>query len=88
MRGHRCLSPALEGGTRIPWSDLLRHGFDLDALRCPRCAGTMRVVAVVQDRDECLRYMEHAGIPTRRDVPQRAWDPVPIDPVPQDNWIA
>jgi hypothetical protein len=82
------ISPALDGGTRIPWADLLRHGFDLDALRCPRCAGTMRVLAVVQDRDECLRYMEHAGIPTRRDVPQRAWDPVPIDPAPQDDWVA
>lgn len=82
------ISPALEGGTRIPWADLLRHGFDLDALRCPRCAGTMRVVAVVQDRDECLRYMEHAGIPTRREVPQRAWDPVPIDPVSRDDWVA
>jgi hypothetical protein len=32
------ISPALDGGTRIPSADLLRHGFDLDALRCPRCA--------------------------------------------------
>jgi hypothetical protein len=62
--------------------------FDPDALRCPRCAGTMRVAAVVQDRDECLRYMEHAGIPNRREVPQRAWDPVPVARAPLDDWVA
>ena len=78
----------LDGGTRIPWAELLRHGFDIDALKCPRCASSMRVVAVVHDRDECRRYMEHAGIPTREDVPTRAWDPVPIDPLPPDDAVA
>jgi hypothetical protein len=82
------LAAPLDGGTRIPWADLLRHGFDIDALRCPRCAATMRVVAVVQDPGECRRYMEHAGIATRREVPQRAWDPVPIEPLPPDDWAA
>jgi hypothetical protein len=39
----------------------------------------MSVVAVVQNRDECKRYMAHVGIAMRGQVPTRAWDPVPID---------
>ena len=77
-----------DGGTRIPWADLMRHGFDIDVLRCPRCAGTMSVIALVHDRAECRRYMEHASIPLRDHVPQRAWDPVPIDPLPPDDTVA
>lgn len=86
----------LAGGTRIPWADLMRHGFNLDVLRCPRCSSGMHVVAVVQDRAEARRYLAHVGIPpsdscperSRRDVPQRAWDPVPFDPPPPDDWVA
>ena len=76
------------GGTRIPWAELLRHGVGLDALRCPNCAATMNVLAVVKDPEQRRRYLHHAGIATRDDVPQRAWDPVPIDPLPPDHAVA
>jgi hypothetical protein len=81
-----------DGGTRIPWAELLRHGLGVDALRCPKCSATMTVVAVVKEPDECRRYMEHAGIATRGEIPTRAWDPVPIDPAfdstPPDDAVA
>ena len=79
---------SLAGGTRIPWADLMRHGFNLDVLRCPHCASRMRVVAVVQDRAQARRYLAHVGIASRDGVPQRAWDPVPFDPSPPDDWVA
>lgn len=76
------------GGTRTPWADLMRHGFDMDVLRCPRCASRMYVIAVVHDRAQARRYVEHLGVPLRDGVPQRAWDPVPFDPSPPDGWAA
>jgi len=29
------------------WALLLRWAFDLDVLRCPRCAGRMQIIATV-----------------------------------------
>lgn len=66
----------------------MKHGMDLDVLICPRCACTMSVLAVVQDPAEIRRYLAHFRVPVRDGVPQRAWDPVPIDPLPPDDWTA
>ncbi|MEW5855757.1 MAG: transposase, partial [Myxococcota bacterium] len=47
---------------RIPWAELLRRTFDVDALECPRCGGRLRVVTVVKDPAEARRYASHMGL--------------------------
>ena len=47
--------------TRIPWAELLRRVWDLDALRCERCGGRMRPVALIQDLAEAERYLRQTG---------------------------
>ena len=66
--------------TRVPWADLLRHGLDVDALKCTHCGSRMRIVSVVRAPDAVRRVLEHLGLAAAdRDVPTRAWDPVPVD---------
>jgi hypothetical protein len=47
--------------TRIPWAELLRRVFAFDALRCERCGGRLRPVAVVLDTAEAERYLRSIG---------------------------
>ena len=37
------------GRARIPWADLLLRVFLVEALKCPRCHGRMRVIAAVME---------------------------------------
>jgi len=53
--------PTSSAHTRIPWAELLRRVWDLDALRCDRCGGRMKPVALVQDRAEAERYLRQTG---------------------------
>ena len=78
-------SPA---STRIPWADLLRHGFEFDALAC-RCGGRMRIVAAVTDPSEVERLLRHLGERTGAPRLTRVHQPVPIelDELPPDDWV-
>jgi hypothetical protein len=46
---------------RLPWADLLRRVFLVDALECPRCHGRMRVVAAVTEPGAIERILRHLG---------------------------
>jgi hypothetical protein len=46
---------------RLPWADLLRRVFLVDALECPRCQGRMRIVAAVTEPDAVERILRHLG---------------------------
>lgn len=48
---HRC--------RHIPWNVLMRRGLGLDVETCPRCGGKMRLVALVQERENIARYLRH-----------------------------
>jgi hypothetical protein len=48
---------------RIDWSTLLRRTYDLDVLRC-ECGGSLKVVALVTDRETALEILERLGVPT------------------------
>jgi hypothetical protein len=46
---------------RLDWSELLRRGWQADVLRCGRCGGVMRLVAVIEDPaviERILRYVK------------------------------
>jgi hypothetical protein len=50
---------------RVPWADLLARVFAVDALRCPRCGETMRVLAAIQTPEAIRAILECLGLPTR-----------------------
>ena len=51
------------------WAALMRRAFDLDVLRCPRCAGRMQLIATIQDPAVIQRILVHLGLPGARDGP-------------------
>ena len=52
------------------WAALMRRAFDLDVLRCPRCAGRMQLIATIEDPAVIHRILAHLGLPRRRDDPR------------------
>ena len=61
---------------RIKWGDLLRRTF-ADVLVCPKCEGSMRLVATIEERDVIEKILSHLELPTEpvpsapaRDPPQ------------------
>ena len=60
------------GGTppKVPtrrslWAELLQRVFEVDALRCPRCGGRMRVLAAITEVDLARRILACLNLPTR-----------------------
>ena len=54
------------------WAALMKHSFGLDTMKCPRCDGRLKFVAVLHDRKEVRRLLEHLHL----------WSiPLPLHPV-------
>ena len=53
---------------------LLKRSMDLDALKCPRCPGTMNVIASIEDEEQAAKILAAMGIPSdlRVTEPSRA----------------
>jgi hypothetical protein len=47
----------------------MRRAFDLDVLRCPRCAGRMQLIATLDDPAVIQWVLAHLGLPGARDGP-------------------
>ena len=58
----------------------MHRAFDLDVLRCPRCAGRMELIATIDDPAVILRILAHLALPGARDAPAR---PAAVSP-PRD----
>jgi hypothetical protein len=50
---------------RLQWAALLQRVFGLDALRCPRCGATLRLIAAIEDPAVARRILECIGLPAR-----------------------
>jgi Putative transposase/Transposase zinc-binding domain len=50
---------------RLRWAALLQRVFGLDALRCPRCGGTLRLIAAIEDPAIARRILVCVGLPAR-----------------------
>ena len=48
----------------------MRRAFDIDVLRCPRCAGRMRLLATIDDPVVIQKILAHVGLPGARDGPR------------------
>ena len=57
---------------RIDCAVLMKRAYAIDVLRCPRCAGPMRLVAVIQDERVARRILEHLGLPAKASAVVRA----------------
>jgi hypothetical protein len=61
--GNATGSPPPPRRGRLPWAQLLRRVFGVDALRCPRCARPMVVLALISDLAVVARILTHLGLP-------------------------
>lgn len=57
-------------GSYRPYVELMKRTFGDDIMKCTRCGGRMRLVALVTDPKSVARYLRGIGEPT--DVPKRA----------------
>jgi hypothetical protein len=62
------------GPRRLPWAALLQRVFEVDALRCPRCAAGMRLVAAIEDPAVARKILECLDLPARAPPLIRAAD--------------
>jgi hypothetical protein len=47
------------------WAALLQRVFEIDALRCPRCGATLRLIAAIEDPMVARRILECLKLPAR-----------------------
>jgi hypothetical protein len=54
---------------RCSWARLIRQVYEVDPLHCPRCDGTTRVIAVIEQPDVIRQILKPLGlaIPSRAD---------------------
>jgi hypothetical protein len=75
-----------ERGGRMRWAALLERVFEIDALRCPRCGSTMRLIAAIEDPDIARRILDCLNLPARApplgEVPGHPSEP----PELEDDW--
>jgi len=79
--------PAIrERRSRMRWAALLERVFEIDALRCPRCGSTMRLIAAIEDPDIARRILDCLNLPARAPpmakVTRRPSEP----PELEDDW--
>ena len=60
----------LDRTSRANWARLIRKVYEVDPLACPRCANTMRLIAVVDETAVIRRILKHL----------RLWNPHPEQP--------
>ena len=61
--------------SRVEWAVLLRRTHGVDALRCPKCTGTMRAMATLVEPATVKKILAHLGLPTEPPPRARARDP-------------
>jgi hypothetical protein len=71
---------------RLPWADLLRRVFLVDALECPRCKGRMRIVAAVMEATAVERMLRHLGHEPRAPTLTPARAPPEAGSVGESPW--
>ncbi len=60
---------------RLRWAALLQRVFEVDALQCPRCGSTMRLIAAIEAPDVARRILEWLKLAARAPPLGTATDP-------------
>ncbi len=50
---------------RVPWAQLLKRTFKIDVLKCDKCGGRMKLVAMVIDPPTISTTLRALGLPVR-----------------------
>jgi len=58
-------APAPGESRRNRWASLLQRVFEVDALRCPRCGSTLRLIAAIEDPAVARKILECLGLAAR-----------------------
>ena len=76
----------VQAATRyIPWAELLKRVHNIDSLACPKCAGRLRMIGLIMDKDVVRRILLSLGLPCEPPVLARARAPTLFeDPPPAD----
>jgi hypothetical protein len=72
----------------VSWAACIKRIFEIDPLECPRCKGTMRIIAFLTDEREILKIADALRIP-RAQAPPRMRRPPPkefFDEIPPDDF--
>jgi hypothetical protein len=79
---------------RVPWAELLKKVFAVEALQCPECGGAMKLIAFIAEETTARRILEHLGLDAtpaplaRAQASPEQFDPGPdcdeSDPAPAD----
>ena len=67
---------------RLPWAELLKRVFAIDALTCPRCGGPRKLIALLTDGLVVRQILSHLRLPT--EPPPLA--PARAPPEPAFDW--
>lgn len=52
---------------KAAWARLIRKGYEVDPIECPRCKGSMRVIALIEEPEVIRKILVHLGL----------WNPEP-----------
>src|SRR5206468_8329491 len=50
---------------RLSWARLLKRVFDIDIEHCPNCAGSLKIIAAIEDPPVIVKILSHLGLPAR-----------------------
>jgi hypothetical protein len=50
---------------RLPWAELLQRVFEVDALRCARCGGRLRLLAAIEEPEVARKILDCLDLPAR-----------------------
>ena len=78
-------SRGAQAATRyIPWADLLKRVFDVDALLCPRCSSRLRIISLIMEPAVVRRILRSLDLPSEPPPVARARAPTLFDEPPPD----
>ena len=59
----------------LTWQELMKRSFDVDVLKCPKCASRMRLISVIKDPAVIHKILDHLGLDSELPTPEPARPP-------------
>jgi len=74
---------------RINWAELMKRTFAIDVLKCDRCGGRRKLIALIKAGDTATKILDHLGMPSERPGFKRPPVPPgqPDPPEDEDNHV-
>jgi hypothetical protein len=69
---------------RKNWARLIQKIYEVDPLKCPKCQGSIRVIAFIEDEDVIKKILKHLGLweVKRKPSPRSNGPPLILDAYP------